>query len=93
VLGYLFGGALALKFANDEGTLSLATQELAVVKALLAQMPGDEEKRLRWREFILNCAILNGLQDKPAEAKNWIKTLQEQFPDDETAKEILSALN
>jgi tetratricopeptide (TPR) repeat protein len=92
LLVHLFGGAVALKSGIDEQQISIATQEMTRANDLLAKTPNDAERETRWREFMLNGAILCGLLDKPDDAKVWIDSVLKEIPDDETAKEIRSAI-
>ena len=62
-------------------------------KSCLIKMPDDNDDRTaQWQEIMLNGAILCGLLDKPADAKDWLRAVLAHFPDDQTAKEILSAI-
>jgi tetratricopeptide (TPR) repeat protein len=92
ILSYLFAGALLLKLTDDENNLSYAVSQMTSAKEVLDKMPDDSEKSARWREFMLNGAILSGLLDKPAEAKDWLRPVLKYCPDDQTAKDILSAI-
>ena len=92
ILPYLFAEALLLKLTDDENNLSYATTEMTWASEVLDRMPNDEERRTRWKEFMLNEAILYGLFDKPAEAKDLLREVSKYFPDDQTAKDILSAI-
>ena len=88
----LFEGALAMKSGADEDHLATATQVMLHANDLLDKMPADNERATRWREFMLNGAILSGLLDKPIDAKDWVDRVLREFPDDETAKDIRTAI-
>jgi hypothetical protein len=92
ILPYLFAGAVSLKLSDDEAYLTNASDQLTRAKELYEKMPAGEEQRKRWRELVLDGAILDALADEPLEAKKNLDTVLEQFPDDQAAKEILSAV-
>jgi tetratricopeptide (TPR) repeat protein len=92
---YVVLGAADLKRSADPQFLEAAEEHVPRAVQLFAAMPPGEDSADRKREVILNTAILAGLHDDP-EYKKAAKHLVEQFlqqtPDDETAKEILEAL-
>jgi hypothetical protein len=73
--------------------LSIADANLHTANDLLEKMPGSEEKVKRWREVTLDTAILFALENNLEFAKNWANAVLKNFPNDETAAEILKALN
>jgi tetratricopeptide (TPR) repeat protein len=88
----LFEGVVAMKSGVDEEHLSIATRKMLRANDLLGKMAADSERATRWREFMLNGAILSGLLDKPTDAKEWVDSVLKEFPDDETAKDIRAAI-
>ncbi len=88
----LFLAAIELKQSTQTNYLAEAGDHLQQAGDLLEKMPASAEQTKRWRECTLNAAIYNGLIDQPDTAKAWVKELFEAFPDDETAKAILQAL-
>ena len=56
-------------------------------------MPYGDEKTDRARELMSNFAIYCALVNQPEAAKKYANEILKKFPDDETAKEILKALN
>jgi tetratricopeptide (TPR) repeat protein len=92
-LSYLMAGALELKQSTDEETyLRAAFTELNRVNDLLGKMPGSKDRQSMSRILVLNGSILNALADKPAEAKILLKPYLDHHPDDQTAKDIMSAI-
>lgn len=87
----LFAAALAIK-GNGDGDLSLADELLVRAKDLIEKMPSGEDQKARERELLLDGAILSALADRPDDAKKWLDMVLEGFPDDQTAKDIKSAI-
>ena len=85
---------MSLKQADDEANYLCCRRlaQLTRAKDLLPKMPDGEEKKNRWREFLLNSAILFGISGEKAGAKMSANVVLGEFPDDQTAKDILSAI-
>jgi hypothetical protein len=93
VVPRLLLAAIALKQSAQTNYLSIADANLHTANDLLEKMPGSEEKVKRWREVTLDTAILFALENNLEFAKNWANAVLKNFPNDETAAEILKALN
>ena len=84
-----------LKQSDDPRFMQAAAQDLQRATDLVHALPADAVTFDRWKEISLNAAIWNGLQDGPeyqAAAKAWIQVVLHRVPDDQTAKNILHAL-
>lgn len=89
----LFIAAIALKDTASTNYLTTAIIYMKRANAVLQTMPASENTRQRWREFSLNAAILSALDSQAEKAKQWADLVLKQFPDDETARKILAALD
>ena len=85
--------ALYIKQSAKPGNLTLAMRCFYHVMDLYKNLPTYDEKVKRWREMTLDEAIISGLHGQPKDAKDELNSVLEHFPNDETAKEILRALN
>jgi tetratricopeptide (TPR) repeat protein len=92
VLTRLFGVALSLKLSDDERYLAYANTQVRWLDDIFEKMSDGQEKQMRLREYLLDTAIFNGLVDKPDQAKECVNRVLKVFPDDETAKDIRSAI-
>jgi tetratricopeptide (TPR) repeat protein len=87
--------AVALKQSADTNQMTMAFRYLTCAEEILAQMPKNDETQKRWREMLLDSAIAGGLQGSENGqklARQWLAVVLEYYPDDNDAKEILSAL-
>lgn len=96
VIAPLMLAAVALKQSADTNQLSVATDNLRRTAELLQKMPDSEEKLAHWRELLLNLAIatnLEGSADSLEYSRRCLRAVLSSNPDDEDARNILSALN
>lgn len=89
VLAHLMATALVIR---RNGEPAVALRHLHSVKDALGAIPDQEEKWDRLREYLLNGAIVSALNDQPKQAKDLVNRVLKRDPDDEEAKEILSAI-
>ena len=85
--------AIALKQSSSTNYLFIAKTNMTKAAVILMKMPDGDERNDRWREFTSNTAIFCALASQPETAKKFANEILKNFPDDETAKEILKALN
>ena len=88
----LFLAAIALKQSMETNHLEEAGDQLRQAGNLLKVLPATKDRTDRWREFVLNVAIYNGLIGQPDIAKTWLNEVFKGFPNDETAEAISQAL-
>jgi tetratricopeptide (TPR) repeat protein len=86
---HLMAAALVIR---QNGELAEAMKHLYAVNDALDALPDNEERWDRLREYLLNGAIVSALNDQPKEAKEWVNLVLKRDPDDDEAKEILSAI-
>jgi tetratricopeptide (TPR) repeat protein len=89
----LFCAAIALKESAQTNYLTAAKICMNYADAIRKTIPVKEQKVEWWREFMLNGAILHALDGQPKLAKDWVGEVLKDYPNDETAKGILEALN
>jgi tetratricopeptide (TPR) repeat protein len=95
VTAYLILTAADLRRSDNPRFMVAAEEDLQRATELWKAMPAGEESSNRWREITLNLAIWDGLQDDPGcreTAINCVRAVLQQRPDDQTAKDILHAL-
>ena len=92
VVAPLLLAAIALKQSQNTNYLSVADTDLGHASTLLQIMPESDERVQRWREFAYDGAILCALKGQPEAARNCLREVLKHFPDDETAKNILEAV-
>jgi hypothetical protein len=87
--------AIALKDTVDTNALVTAYAELTRASNLINQLPVNDDTAERWRECVLDQAILEGLAgtaDDQKVARDSIATVSQHFPNDPDAKNIRDAL-
>jgi tetratricopeptide (TPR) repeat protein len=89
----LFIEAIALKKSAATNYLAAAKLCMKRADAIWQTIPTSDRKVEWWREFMLNGAILHALAGQPKMAKDWVDEVLKDYPNDETAKEILKALD
>jgi tetratricopeptide (TPR) repeat protein len=92
---YIILAASELKRSENPRFMAAAQQHLLRAQELFQAAPGGAEALTRWREIDLNVAIWCGLQSDPENrrnAKSRIEEVLQRMPEDQTAKDILRAL-
>jgi hypothetical protein len=87
--------ALAIKRSADTNFMAKANDQFDRTQAAYDQMPANTEKWSRWRELMLNLAILDGLVNTPEyqkAARASLESVLQHYPNDKQAKEISNAL-
>lgn len=95
VAAYIVLAAADLKRSDNPQFLDAAGRDLNAAMILAGTMPTSDESLDRRREVSLDLAIWCGLQDDPEErkkAKDVLQAVLAVYPDDQTAKDILQAL-
>lgn len=90
-LPYLIAAASEIKSA-DERNLSAAADQMNRAKDRLGKMHDSEKKRELVRAYALDTVILCAILDQPAEAKDGLRQYLARYPDDQTAKDIMIAI-
>ena len=85
--------AIALKQSEQTNYLTIAKIDMNRANTILKEIPAGDEKTKRWREFMLDGAIVSALNNQPQFARDWLNEVLKYFPNDKTAKEILEAIN
>jgi len=89
IVSPLLLAAIVLKQSDYTNYLSIVTTNLTRADAILSTMPVGDERSGRWREMVLNMAIVCALNNHDDWAVKWLERVLQYFPNDETAKEIL----
>jgi len=87
--------AIALNDSVDTNALANAYTELTRASDLISRSPPNDDTAERWRESMLDRAILDGLVGTPEflkGARDLIDAVLRHFPDDPDAKDIREAL-
>jgi len=87
--------AIALKDSVDTNALVNAYTELTRASALISRSPPNDDSGERWRECLLDQAILEGLvgtSEDQNDARDLIDKVLRQYPDDPDAMNIREAL-
>jgi hypothetical protein len=92
IVPLLLLAAVALKQSAQTNQLTSASQYLHQTGDMLKAMPPSAERYKRWREFVLNTAILDALAGHPESSQTWLNEVFKGFPDDEDAREIAKAI-
>jgi len=85
--------AIALEKSKQTNYFSIAETNFKRTNAIIGRLPTGDERSKRWREVSLNVVIFYALDDQPEAARSCANEILKHFPNDETVKGILNAMN